>query len=106
MLESDNFDYLTGPSFLQVLNSTLFIALDQASYDRMAGFNRFAWYGVSKSVAMKYGSQDYFGLMHRRTKLVLEFLHSGISVFIGETDQVWMVDPIGYVNLNFEGETT
>ena len=41
--------------------------------------------------------------MHKRTNLVLALLDSGVSVFIGETDQVWQVDPIHHVQKNFQG---
>ena len=88
---------------LQVLKFTLFLALDQASYDRVVEFNRFAWFGVSPSSGMNYGSKEYYELMHKRTNLVLALLHSGVSVFIGETDQVWQVDPIHHVQTNFQG---
>jgi hypothetical protein len=88
---------------IQVLKFTLFLALDQASYDRVVEFKRFAWFGVSPSSVMNYGSKEYYGLMHKRTNLVLALLDSGVSVFIGETDQVWQVDPIHHVQTNFQG---
>ncbi len=86
-----------------MLNSTLFLALDRASYERVAEFNRFAWYGKSPSSSLNYGSKDYFGLMHSRTNVVLALLESKVSVFIGETDQVWKIHPISYVDKNFQG---
>jgi hypothetical protein len=88
---------------LQVLNSTLFLALDKASYERVAEFNSFAWYGKSPSSSLAYGTKDYFGLMHSRTNIVLALLENKVSVFIGETDQVWKIDPINYVDKNFRG---
>jgi hypothetical protein len=52
---------------------------------------------------MKYGSKEYYNLMHKRTNLVLAFLENDISVFIGEVDQVWLVDPLRYIEVNLQG---
>ena len=41
--------------------------------------------------------------MHKRTNLVLAFLENDISVFIGEVDQVWLVDPLRYIEVNLQG---
>lgn len=87
----------------QVLNSTLFLALDKASYERVDEFNSFAWYGKSPSSGLNYGTKDYFGLMHSRTNIVLALLENKVSVFIGETDQVWQINPMKYVDKNFQG---
>jgi hypothetical protein len=87
----------------QVFEYTLFVALDKETYDAVAGFHRYPWFDVSPPSVMNYGTKEYYGLMHKRTKLVLALIEHSIPVFIGEVDQVWFVDPIRYVETRFQG---
>ncbi len=86
------------------MDFTLFVALDKASYDTVAGFHRYPWFNVSPPSVMNYGSKEYYGLMHKRTKLVLALLENDIPLFIGEVDQVWFVDPIRYIETHLQGD--
>lgn len=44
-----------------------------------------------------YGHRTYWHLMLIRTRLISELLNRGVDVFLFETDQVWLQDPLRYM---------
>jgi len=78
------------------LQSTLFVAIDQPTYDLLEGYHRVKWFAAGQE-DLKYDTKPYFALMHKRTVLILELLKAGIKLFLCETDQVWLGDPVEYV---------
>lgn len=53
--------------------------------------------GGSASKGTSYGTPGYWLLMLERTKLIRAILDRGVGVFLFETDQVWLRDPIPFV---------
>lgn len=49
-----------------------------------------------------YGHKTYWKLMLLRTKLIRDLLVRGIDVFLFETDQVWLQDPLLYIQKEIE----
>ena len=49
------------------------------------------------SVNILYGQPAYWKLMLTRTRLIRDLLDRGIDVFLFETDQVWLCDPLEYI---------
>lgn len=54
--------------------------------------------GGNAHAGTSYGSPGYWRLMVERTILIRDILERGIAVFAFETDQVWLRDPIPFVN--------
>eukprot|EP00178_Gracilaria_changii_P004211 TRINITY_DN1657_c0_g1_i1.p1 TRINITY_DN1657_c0_g1~~TRINITY_DN1657_c0_g1_i1.p1 ORF type:complete len:697 (-),score=62.29 TRINITY_DN1657_c0_g1_i1:1724-3814(-) len=54
--------------------------------------------GGRKREGTSYGTPGYWLLMLERTKLIQSILDSGIGVFAFETDQIWLRDPVPFVN--------
>lgn len=49
------------------------------------------------AINILYGRPAYWKLMLMRTRLIRDLLDRGIDVFLFETDQVWLQDPLRYV---------
>lgn len=49
------------------------------------------------SMNILYGQPAYWKLMLMRTRLIRDLLDRGIDVFLFETDQVWLQNPIDYI---------
>lgn len=58
----------------------------------MTGFR-----GGSKHAGTSYGTPGYWLLMLERTQLIRAILQRGIGVFLFETDQIWLRDPVPFV---------
>lgn len=53
--------------------------------------------GGSASKGTSYGTPGYWLLMLERTRLIRAILDRGVGVFLFETDQVWLRDPVPFV---------
>jgi hypothetical protein len=53
--------------------------------------------GGSEAAGTSYGTPGYWLLMLERTKLIREILERGVGVFAFETDQIWLRDPVPFV---------
>jgi FkbM family methyltransferase len=93
--------------FLGVIDRTLFIATDQDAYESLKRFDNNLNVVLHEHItpkSVKYGQYSYYDLMLFRTKMLTSLLNAGISLFLTESDAVWLSNPIDYV-LNFKGET-
>lgn len=50
------------------------------------------------STGTSYGTPGYWLMMLERTFLIRDLVDRGVAVFAFETDQVWMRDPVAFVN--------
>ena len=92
--------------FGDVLPKTLFVTTDRAAYDALTAFDTslnvvLEPYPAPKS--MKYGQTAYYKYMLFRTKLILSILLSNWTLWLTESDAVWLKDPTDLV-LGTEGD--
>lgn len=82
----------------------VWFAVDDTAYDglkkipdsyaiRMSEFR-----GGRQREGTSYGTPGYWLLMLERTRLIQSILDSGIGVFAFETDQIWLRDPVPFVD--------
>ncbi|CAN8063029.1 unnamed protein product [Agarophyton chilense] len=82
----------------------VWITVDDTSYDFLKEVNNSyairmnEFRGGQEREGTSYGTPGYWLLMLERTKLIQAILDNGIGVFAFETDQIWLRDPIPYVN--------
>jgi FkbM family methyltransferase len=92
--------------FPGVIDRTLFIATDQTAYESLLRFDdslHVVLYPHATPINMHYGEFEYYNLMLFRTKMITKLLKNGISLFLTESDAVWLKDPIDYV-LDYKGD--
>ena len=53
--------------------------------------------GAQASTGTSYATPGYWLLMLERTQLIQEILQQGVGVFLFETDQIWLRDPVPFV---------
>ena len=92
--------------FSTVLPKTLFVTTDQAAYDALTAFDPTLHvvlepYTAPKS--MKYGQTTYYNYMLFRTKLISTLLDSNLTLWLTESDAVWLKDPTDLV-MGTEGD--
>jgi hypothetical protein len=91
--------------FHSVLPKT-FVITDQASYDALTSFDTalnvvLEPYDAPKE--MKYGQTAYYNFMLFRTSLIDKFLETEITLWLVESDAVWLKDPTSFL-LQTEGD--
>ncbi|CAN8077290.1 unnamed protein product [Agarophyton chilense] len=61
----------------------------------------------SPDARLKYGTTEYWALILQRTFLLRDLLEHGVSILHFETDQIWLSDPMPYVQheLKFDGSS-
>jgi FkbM family methyltransferase len=82
--------------FEDVLQKVLFIATDEVSFCSLAAFDRnlnviHVPFGAQKDLA--YGQYSYYEFMLFRTKLLHHLLQMKITLWLVESDAVWLEDP-------------
>mmetsp|Transcript_66656 Transcript_66656/g.138959 ORF Transcript_66656/g.138959 Transcript_66656/m.138959 type:complete len:348 (-) Transcript_66656:71-1114(-) len=90
---------LRGLGLEKRLEQTLFVAIDQPTYDQLEGYQRVKWFSAGQG-DLKYDTKPYYELMHKRTVLILDLLKQKSKIFLCETDQIWYSDPVAYVEKN------
>ena len=82
--------------FEGVLNSTLFVTTDTASFHQLhefhAGLN-IVEISYNTPKEMSYGQYAYYNYMLFRTNLILLLLQNKITVWLTESDATWLSDP-------------
>ena len=92
--------------FGTVLPKTLFVTTDQAAYDALTAFDTTLNVVLEPYIApksMKYGQTTYYNYMLFRTKLISTLLDSNLSLWLTESDAVWLKDPTDLV-MGTEGD--
>ena len=80
--------------FPGVLERTLFIVTDQTAYEALKPLGvRVRHIPYQTPVDMKYGQYAYYDYMRFRTTIILEFLNKGTTIWLTESDAVWLKDP-------------
>lgn len=83
-------------SFPNVLDRTLFLATDQAAYDaltRWDGTLHVVHVNYTAPKDMSYGQSTYFAYMLFRTRLLCHMLENRMTLWLIESDAVWLRDP-------------
>ena len=81
----------------------IWITTDDKSYETLSqvpdsyAINMQEFKGAQASTGTSYGTPGYWLLMLERTQLVQEILQRGVGVFLFETDQIWLRDPVPFV---------
>jgi FkbM family methyltransferase len=88
--------------FPGVLSKLLFIATDEAAYNAIRSFHPSVnvvklLYHAPKNLS--YGQHAYFSFMLFRTKLLLILLEHDVTLFLIESDSLWLEDPTNLVLL-------
>ena len=83
-------------SFPGVLEKTLFITVDQHAYEQLLNFDSklnvvLELYETPKDLS--YGQYAYYDFMLFRTKLLMRLLQNRITLWLTESDAVWLEDP-------------
>jgi FkbM family methyltransferase len=79
-----------------VLRRTLFVATDRAAYDALREFDsklQVILRPYESKQELDYGQHEYFAYMLFRTRLIVDLLESGVTVWLVESDAVWLQDP-------------
>lgn len=80
----------------------VWIATDKKTYDSLNGISETNAIHIQDMQGgkshSKFGTPGYWLLMLERVYLVRDILDHGCTVFLFETDQVWMRDPIPYLD--------
>ena len=80
----------------EILDKTLFVATDMGAYDALTSFNsslRVVLEPYATPKDLRYGQYAYYDFMLFRTKLLYRMLKQGITVWLTESDAVWVKDP-------------
>jgi FkbM family methyltransferase len=92
--------------FGTVLSMTLFVTTDQVAYDALTAFDTTLHVVLEPYTApktMQYGQSTYYNYMLFRTKLITILLDSNLTLWLTESDAVWLKDPTNIV-LETEGD--
>ena len=93
-------------SFNTVLDKTLFVTTEDVAYDSLVSFDE-TLHVVLKPYAtpaeMSYGQYQYYDYMLFRTRFIVDMLERGITLWLVESDAVWLHDPVALV-LNTTGD--
>ena len=84
-----------------IIEKILFVATDQASYDALTHFNpslHVVFYPFnSQKKDLDYGTYEYYSLMLFRTALFDQLLDANLTIWLVESDEVWLADPSNVV---------
>lgn len=79
----------------------VWVAIDEVSFRQLADIPNSETVRLSSAQgrenALDFGKKGYWCLMLERTKLLRDLLNAGITVFLFETDQVWLRDPLPFI---------
>eukprot|EP00912_Choanoflagellata_sp_UC4_P002168 UC4_evm7s1370 len=86
--------------FDKVLDRTVFVATTKTSYQKMKNFNddlKVVLIPFHATGDLSYGKYSYFDYMLFRSWLIFDLLRSGVTLWIIESDAVWLKNPIDLV---------
>lgn len=72
----------------------------------MQGTIKAVVYAASPDAALHFGTSEYWMLMLQRTFLLRDLLQYGISVLHFETDQIWLSDPMPYIQHDLQNPSS
>lgn len=84
---------------VSILARTLLIATDEKAYTAMRSFDmslNVLYEPEPTSTNLHYGHLTYFEYMMFRSELIFNMLKAGVSVWLVESDAVWLEDPTPY----------
>jgi hypothetical protein len=90
----------------KILHKTLFVATDVPAYRGLAAFGddvNVVLKPFDMPAKMSYGQPKYWEYMLFRAELLMQLFHQGITVFLTESDAIWLSDPLPTV-LGTEGD--
>eukprot|EP00978_Attheya_sp_CCMP212_P038399 scaffold190079_cov49-Attheya_sp.AAC.1 len=79
-----------------VLSHTLFVTTDQGAYDALTQFDsklQVILRPYESKQELDYGQHEYFAYMLFRTRLIVDLLENSVTVWLVESDAVWLQDP-------------
>lgn len=81
-----------------VLDKTVFIATDLVSFQTLSKWAPHVFLRErDQSPDLSYGQAAYYEMISFRSKIVEELLHSEVSVWLVESDSVWLADPLPHL---------
>ena len=92
--------------FGNLLDKVLFVTTEQVAYDALVSFDESLHVVLKLHTTppkMSYGQYQYYDYMLFRTKFIVDLLSKDITVWLVESDAVWLRDPTEVV-LGTEGD--